>query len=77
MLLQITFLTFLLRFLLFINMEITLYFCYSRMREDDQNKLQDEYQKLVQGLRDASTARETDVILANPVLPDEILNGII
>lgn len=43
------------------------------MREEDHKKLQLEYQKLVEGLRDASTQRETDVILANPVLPSEIL----
>lgn len=43
------------------------------MREDDHKRLQMEYQKLVDGLRDASVQRETDVILANPVLPDEIL----
>lgn len=48
---------------------------FTRMRQDDQKKLQEEYQRLVEGLRDASTARETDVILANPVLPDEVLNG--
>lgn len=45
------------------------------MRQDDEKKLQDEYRRLVEGLRDASVARETDVILANPVLPDEVLNG--
>ncbi|KAG5877282.1 hypothetical protein JTB14_021417 [Gonioctena quinquepunctata] len=45
----------------------------AEMREDDHKKLQDEYQRLVQGLRDASVARETDVILSNPVLPEEIL----
>lgn len=45
------------------------------MREDDTKRLQDEYQRLVDGLRDASVARETDVVLANPVLPDEVLNG--
>lgn len=45
------------------------------MREDDNKKLQEEYRKLIEGLRDASTARETDVILSNPVLPDEILSG--
>ena len=45
------------------------------MREDDHKKLQDEYQRLVEGLRDASVARETDVILSNPVLPDAILTG--
>lgn len=45
------------------------------MREDDNKKLQDEYQKLVDGLRDTANARETDIILSNPILPDEILNG--
>lgn len=50
-------------------------FCF-RMREDDNKKLQEEYQKLVEGLRDATVARETDIILANPVLPEEILKGI-
>lgn len=29
----------------------------------------------MQGLREANVARETDVYLANPVLPDEILQG--
>lgn len=29
----------------------------------------------MQGLREANVARETDVYLANPVLPDEILKG--
>lgn len=32
----------------------------------DTEKLKDEYQRMVQGLRDASIARETDVVLANP-----------
>ncbi|XP_056641987.1 general transcription and DNA repair factor IIH helicase subunit XPD [Diorhabda carinulata] len=45
----------------------------AEMREDDSKKLRDEYQRLVQGLREANVARETDVILSNPVLPDEIL----
>lgn len=47
------------------------------MREDDNKKLQEEYQRLVDGLRDASLARETDVILGNPVLPEEILNEVV
>lgn len=46
------------------------------MKEDDAAKLKEEYNRLVQGLKDAQEARETDIILANPVLPDEILNGI-
>ena len=47
------------------------------MREDDANKLKDEYNKLVAGLKDAQTARETDVVLANPVLPNEVLEGML
>lgn len=45
------------------------------MREDDHSRLRDEYQRLVEGLRDASVQRETDVVLANPILPDEVLQG--
>lgn len=45
------------------------------MREDDVNKLKEEYNRLVEGLKDAQTARETDVILSNPILPDEVLQG--
>nr|KAG5712902.1 hypothetical protein BaRGS_007499 [Batillaria attramentaria] len=44
-----------------------------RLKNVDTEKLKQEYQKMVQGLRDESVARETDVVLANPVLPDEIL----
>ncbi|CAH3021785.1 unnamed protein product, partial [Porites evermanni] len=43
------------------------------IKERDANRLREEYNKLVQGLRDASAARETDTVLSNPVLPDEIL----
>ena len=46
-----------------------------RLKEDDKDRLRQEYQRLVDGLRDASTARSSDVILANPVLPDEVLDG--
>ncbi|XP_022909302.1 general transcription and DNA repair factor IIH helicase subunit XPD [Onthophagus taurus] len=49
----------------------------AKMRDEDQKRLQEEYQRLVEGLRDASVARETDVILANPVLPDDILNDVV
>ena len=48
--------------------------CY-RIKEADAAKLQEEYARMVEGLRDANEARETDVILSNPILPDEILNG--
>ncbi|OXA59642.1 general transcription and DNA repair factor IIH helicase subunit XPD [Folsomia candida] len=43
------------------------------IKEADTKKLREEYHRLVEGLRDASIARETDVVLANPVLPNEIL----
>ncbi|CAH3128453.1 unnamed protein product [Pocillopora meandrina] len=43
------------------------------LKQKDANQLREEYSRLVQGLRDASVARETDVVLANPVLPDEVL----
>ena len=48
---------------------------FFRVRESDQDKLRNEYKRLVEGLRDTNIARETDLILANPVLPDEILQG--
>lgn len=49
----------------------------NEMKEDDAKKLKEEYQRLVEGLRDASVARETDVVLSNPVLPDEILKEVV
>ncbi|TRY99770.1 hypothetical protein DNTS_020944 [Danionella cerebrum] len=45
----------------------------SRIKETDAAKLREEYRRLVEGLKEANVARETDVYLSNPVLPDEIL----
>ncbi|KAL7750753.1 TFIIH/NER complex ATP-dependent 5'-3' DNA helicase subunit [Sorochytrium milnesiophthora] len=44
-----------------------------RIKETDSEKLRNEYQKLVDGLRNTSEARETDGMLINPALPDDIL----
>ncbi|RDD44273.1 TFIIH basal transcription factor complex helicase XPD subunit [Trichoplax sp. H2] len=44
-----------------------------KIKETDKKKLQEEYRRLVEGLRAANVSRETDMILANPVLPDDIL----
>lgn len=44
-----------------------------RIKEVDEAKLKNEYQRMVDGLREANVARETDMVLANPVIPDEIL----
>lgn len=50
-------------------------FFLNRMRESDEGSLQTEYERLVEGLRQANEQRETDEILANPVMPNEILQG--
>ncbi|XP_072777005.1 general transcription and DNA repair factor IIH helicase subunit XPD isoform X3 [Taeniopygia guttata] len=44
-----------------------------RLKEEDSRRLADEYRRLVQGLREAGAARDCDLLLANPVLPDQIL----
>jgi DNA excision repair protein ERCC-2 len=43
------------------------------MKSTDAQKLQNEYEKLVQGLQDADDARGEDAFMANPVLPDDLL----
>ncbi|XP_075239150.1 general transcription and DNA repair factor IIH helicase subunit XPD-like [Convolutriloba macropyga] len=45
----------------------------NRIKSVDQQKLKDEYQALVEGLRLANVARETDIVLSNPVLPEDVL----
>ncbi|KAM8794024.1 general transcription and DNA repair factor IIH helicase subunit XPD isoform 1-T1 [Eudromia elegans] len=51
----------------------TLQATIQKIKETDAQKLKDEYRRLVEGLREANVARETDIYLANPVLPDEVL----
>ncbi|ORZ03452.1 DNA repair helicase [Syncephalastrum racemosum] len=43
------------------------------IKQTDAAKLKTEYTRLVEGLRDASTARDEDTFMANPVLPDDLL----
>jgi len=43
------------------------------MKASDEAKLQSEYQKLVEGLREADEARAEDAFMANPTLPDDLL----
>ncbi|KDQ60828.1 hypothetical protein JAAARDRAFT_31813 [Jaapia argillacea MUCL 33604] len=43
------------------------------IKQTDASKLQDEYAKLVEGLQEASDARDEDAFMANPVLPDDLL----
>lgn len=35
--------------------------------------MKEEYNRLVAGLKDANVARETDLVLSNPILPEEVL----
>lgn len=44
-----------------------------KIKETDASRLKNEYQRLVEGLRESRASRETDEIMANPVLPDEVL----
>ncbi|KAK5467075.1 TFIIH/NER complex ATP-dependent 5'-3' DNA helicase subunit [Exophiala xenobiotica] len=43
------------------------------MKSSDEEKLQNEYQKLVEGLREADEARAEDAFMSNPTLPDDLL----
>ncbi|OJD18969.1 DNA repair helicase rad15 [Emergomyces pasteurianus Ep9510] len=43
------------------------------MKSSDAEKLQNEYQKLVEGLREADEARQEEQLMANPALPDDLL----
>ncbi|KAF2455373.1 DNA repair helicase RAD3 [Lineolata rhizophorae] len=45
----------------------------NEMKSTDAEKLQDEYSKLVEGLRAADEARQEDAFMSNPALPDDLL----
>ncbi|KAE8843159.1 hypothetical protein HRS9139_02456 [Pyrenophora teres f. teres] len=45
----------------------------TEMKSSDAEKLQNEYAKLVEGLRAADEARNEDAFMANPALPDDLL----
>ncbi|KAL7624445.1 TFIIH/NER complex ATP-dependent 5'-3' DNA helicase subunit [Parahypoxylon ruwenzoriense] len=45
----------------------------TEMKETDREQLENEYQKLVEGLREADENRQEDAFMANPVLPDDLL----
>lgn len=46
----------------------------TKVKETNADQLREEYEKMVQGLKNAQQLRENDMVLANPVLPDEILD---
>jgi DNA excision repair protein ERCC-2 len=45
----------------------------AEMKSSDTEKLQNEYQKLVEGLQEQDEARTEDTFMANPILPDDLL----
>ncbi|KAG0233590.1 DNA-dependent ATPase of the nucleotide excision repair factor 4 complex [Actinomortierella wolfii] len=44
------------------------------MKQSGSEKLKEEYNRLVQGLQDTLHARDEDLVMANPVLPDDVLH---
>eukprot|EP00842_Homolaphlyctis_polyrhiza_P000296 jgi/Hompol1/1267/HPOL_000643-RA len=46
----------------------------TRMKESNSERLQGEYASLVEGLRQTQESREAGEVMANPILPDDILN---
>lgn len=46
----------------------------TEMKSTDAKKLQDEYSKLVQGLREQDEAQNEDAFMRNPALPDDLLS---
>ncbi len=44
------------------------------VKKTDAQKLRNEYQKLVEGLREAQIARNEDIFLSNPVLPKDLMD---
>ncbi|KAJ3385983.1 DNA-dependent ATPase of the nucleotide excision repair factor 4 complex [Entophlyctis sp. JEL0112] len=47
------------------------------LKANNSEKLQNEYTRLVEGLREVQDARNADELMANPVLPDDILKDAI
>ncbi|KAK7512885.1 hypothetical protein IWZ03DRAFT_362098 [Phyllosticta citriasiana] len=45
----------------------------TEMKSTDAEKLQNEYAKLVDGLREADQARDEEAFMSNPVLPEDLL----
>ncbi|XP_026498197.1 general transcription and DNA repair factor IIH helicase subunit XPD [Vanessa tameamea] len=49
----------------------------AELKQEDASRLTAEYEQMVEGLREAAVARDTDLILANPILPDEVLDEVV
>lgn len=48
---------------------------FVRFKEEDENQLQREYENMLAGLRKASEENDADMVLANPILPEDVLKG--
>ncbi|KAI8868408.1 DNA repair helicase [Ramicandelaber brevisporus] len=47
------------------------------MKQNDADKLRNEYQRLLDGLKEIGQARDEDLYMANPTLPDDIVNEVV
>jgi DNA excision repair protein ERCC-2 len=47
------------------------------VKETDANRLRGEYERLLEGLAQTAAMREAGEALANPVLPDHILQQVV
>lgn len=48
-----------------------------KLKDTDEERLKNEYKRLVEGLKEAQIARETDLALANPILPQDVLDEVV
>ena len=46
-----------------------------RIKHENTQRLEEEYRRLVEGLREHREALQAEAVLANPTLPQEILDG--
>lgn len=47
----------------------------NRLKDESSSRLQEEYQNLLRGLQKANEERDENIVLANPVLPEDVLKG--
>ncbi|PVU86814.1 hypothetical protein BB560_006600 [Smittium megazygosporum] len=45
----------------------------SEIKKSDANRLKEEYNTLLEGLKESAEARENDLVIENPILPDDLL----
>lgn len=54
---------------------VIVFILFVSFKEEDENQLQREYENMLAGLRKASEENDADLVLANPILPEDVLKG--